>query len=82
MCHGDIGIAGISTFSIGNTPLKTNMEGPKMMGWKRERDPLNMAIVGIYFRFLGCTSSIRVHFAASYVSTSVSQEPRSSTVKA
>ena len=53
-----------------------------MMGWKRERDPLNMAIVGIYFRFLGCTSSIRVHFAASYVSTSVSQEPRSSTVKA
>ena len=35
------------------TPLKTNMEGTEMMGWKREL-PLNMAIVGIYVRFLRC----------------------------
>ena len=35
------------------TTLETNMEGPKIMAWKMYI-LLNMAIFGIYVRFLGC----------------------------
>ncbi len=40
---------------------KTNMEGPKMMVWKRYRDPLKRVILGIYVRFLGCTTFYMIH---------------------
>ena len=41
------------------TPPKTNMEGPKMMVWKR-RLLLNMAIFGIYVKFVVGNLSARI----------------------